>query len=152
MPANKTENNPAGSPQIYRDYNFKLILEGASSEGHFTEVSPICARVTNIPYREGGANQIVHQLAGPVEYEPVTLRYGITDSRMLWDWMDTAMRGVPTRRNVSIVMLKPDGSDGVRWDLNTAWPILWRGAPLDALAKEVAIETLVLVYEELKRS
>jgi len=140
----------AKQPQVFRNYNFKLLLEGQSG-GHFTHCSGMGVRIENIPYREGGAGQIVHQLAGPVSYSPVTLRYGITDSPTMWQWLNPAMRGMPTRRNVSIIMLQPDGKDGVRWDLNAAWPIEWRGAPLDALGKEVAVDTLVLVYEELNR-
>ena len=37
----------------------------------------------------------------------------------------------------------------LRWDLINAWPSEWRGAPLDALGREVAIESLTLVFETL---
>lgn len=138
-------------PDIYRDYNFKLLLSGTSG-GHFTQCSGIGIKVNPIAYREGGNAQIVHQLAGPVEYSPIILRYGLTDSAELWQWMQKAIDGRPERKNVSIVMLKADGQDGVRWDLEFAWPMEWRAAPLDAMGREVAIESLCLVYERLNRS
>ena len=57
------------------------------------------------------------------------------------------------RRNVSILMLGTDGiTEVLRWDLINAWPSEWRGAPLDALAREVAIESVTLVYESLARA
>ncbi|WP_428262849.1 phage tail protein [Haliangium sp.] len=133
----------------YRGYNFRLLIDNA--DARFVYCSGLGVNVEAIPYREGGRAQIVHQLAGPVEYSPVTLRYGLTDSPALWSWFEKAMAGTPERKMVSIVMLKPDGSDGVRWDLVGAWPAAWHGAPLDALGREVAIESLRIVYEEIKR-
>lgn len=136
----------------YRGYNFSLIIDGVS-EGHFTECSGLGAKVAPIRYREGGNAQIVHQLVGPVEYAEVTLRYGLTNSPELWAWFMSAVHGTPQRKNVSIVMLTAGGiGEGLRWNLNDAWPTEWRGAPLDALGKEIAIETLALVYESLTRA
>jgi phage tail-like protein len=82
----------------------------------------------------------------------VTLRYGLTASAELWTWMLAAVRGSVERRNVSILMLDSTGSqEVVRWNLTNAWPSRWRGAPLDALNREVAIESLTLVFETLQR-
>lgn len=135
----------------YRAYNFKLEIQGVA-EGHFTECTGMGVKVHAIPYRQGGVNQVVHQLPGPVEYGHVTLRYGLTDSAELWAWFMTAVDGNVERRNVSIVMLGNDGVEEVlRWDLINAWPSEWRGAPLDAMNREVAIENLTLVFETLKR-
>jgi phage tail-like protein len=50
-------------------------------------------------------------------------------------------------------MLDTDGvTEVLRWDLINAWPSEWHGAPLDALAREVAIESLTLVFESLQRA
>ena len=50
-------------------------------------------------------------------------------------------------------MLQTDGvTEVMRWDLINAWPAEWRGAPLDALAHEVAIESVTLVFESLQRA
>jgi phage tail-like protein len=135
----------------YRTFNFKLQIQGVT-EGHFTECSPLSARVEAIPYREGGDVRLVRQLAGPVEYEPVTLRYGLTASSELWNWFQESVSGMPRRQNVSVLLLGPDGvAEVLRWDLESAWPSAWRGAPLDARGREVAIESLTLVFETLTR-
>jgi phage tail-like protein len=136
----------------YRAYNFKLIIQGVT-EGHFTQCTGLGVKVEAIKYREAGNNQVVRRIPGRVEYDDVILRYGLSDSRDLWDWLMTAVNGEVERKNVSIAMLGPEGSEEVlRWDLINAWPSQWRGAPLDALSHEMAIESLVLVFDRLERS
>lgn len=136
----------------YRAYNFKLEIQGVT-EGHFSECSGMAVRVPSIPYREAGAGQVVHRLPGPIDYGEITLRYGLTSSTQLWTWFQTAVNGQVERRNVSIVMLGDDGSTPVtQWNLINAWPCEWRGALLDALGREAAIESITLVFETLNRS
>lgn len=135
----------------YRAYNFKLDIQGVT-QGHFTGCSGLGVRVSALRYREGGSANMVHRLPGPVEYADAVLRYGLTESQDLWNWFMTAVQGRVERRNVSIVLLDSDAATEVtRWNLFNTWPAEWRGAPLDALGREVAIETLTLVYETLER-
>lgn len=136
----------------YRAYNFKLEIAGVA-EGHFAECSGLEVKVHAIPYREGGNTQVVHRVPGPVEYGDITLRYGLTSSREMWDWFFAGVSGKVDRRHVSIVMVDNDGrTEVMRWNLVDAWITGWRGAPLNALEKEVAIETMTLVYESLERA
>jgi phage tail-like protein len=136
----------------YRAYNFKLEIQGVS-QGHFTECTGLGIKIGDIKYREGGTSQTVLRLPGPVDYGDVTLRYGLTSTTELWNWFKTALAGKVERRNVSVVMLDSDGvTEVLRWNLVNAWPSQWRGAPLDALGNEAAIETLTLVFESLDRA
>jgi phage tail-like protein len=136
----------------YRAYNFKLIIQGVA-EGHFTECTGIGVKVQVIKYREGGNNQVIHSIPGPVEYADITLRYGLTASRELWEWLMTAVNGKVQRKNVSIVLLDSDGiTEVMRWDLLNSWISEWHGTILNAMHREVAIESLTLVYETLQRA
>jgi phage tail-like protein len=136
----------------YRAYNFKLLIEGVT-EAHFTQCSGPGVKVEAIKYREAGNNQVVRRIPGQVDYGDITLRYGLTSSRDLWDWFLTAVNGNVERKNISIVMLASDGATEVlRWNLVDSWPSEWRGAPLDALSQEVAIESLTLVFESMDRA
>lgn len=155
-PAPQPAETPSQAPGTFKDpygaYNFKLVIQGVT-EGHFTQCSGLGVRVEAIKYREGGTSQVVHRLPGRVEYPDLTLRYGLTQSRELWLWLDSAMKGAVQRRNVSIVVLDQDGvTEAVRFNLINAWPSGWIGAVLDALSNEVAIEELTLVYETLERA
>ena len=150
-PAQPSGAQPGVWVDPYRAYNFKLIIQGVT-EGHFVDCSGMGVRVHPIRYQEGGSN-VVHRIPGPLDYGDITLRYGLTASRDLWDWFLAAVEGRVERRNVSVLMLATDGvTEVLRWDLINAWPCEWRGAPLDALAREVAIESLTLVYESLQRA
>jgi phage tail-like protein len=134
-----------------RSYNFKLLINGVT-EGHFTEVGGLGVQVERIAYREGGNNAQVRAIPGRVTYAAVTLRFGLTSSHELWEWLMNAVNGKVHRRHVSIVMLDPSGSTEVlRWNLINAWPQEWYGAPLNAMSQELAIETLVLAHEGLHR-
>ena len=135
----------------YRAYNFKLVIQGVTM-GHFVECTGLGVRVAALRYQEGGGH-VVHRIPGPVDYGDVTLRYGLTSSTELWTWFMTGVEGHVERRNVSVLMLDTDDvTEALRWDLINAWPSEWRGAPLDALGREVAIESMTLVFESLQRA
>jgi phage tail-like protein len=133
----------------YRAYNFKLLINNITN-GHFTEVSGLEISIQRLSYREAG-NDRVRAIPGQVDYEPVTLHFGLTSSRELWDWLDAAAKGRVSRRNVSIVLLDAAGTTEVlRWNMINAWPTRWRGAHLNTLGQEIAIESLALAYEGLE--
>jgi phage tail-like protein len=146
---------PAASPgnlvDPYRAYNFKLLINNVT-EGHFTEVSGLGVKVETIAYREAGNHSVVRAIPGRVTYTPVTLRFGLTSSVDLWEWLMTAVEGKVNRRNISIVMLDSSGSaEALRWNLANAWPQEWYGSPLDAMSRELAVETLVLAHDGIQR-
>lgn len=153
MPQTTTTAPQAAAPvDPYRAYNFKLEIQGVTA-GHFTEVSGFDISVQAIPYREAGVSQVVRQIPGQVEYGAITLRYGLTSSSELWEWFMNSVRGKVERRNVSIVMVGSDGvAEVMRYNLNNAWPSRWRGAALDALGREMAIESLTLAFDTLERA
>ena len=143
---------PGSFEDPYRAYNFRLEIQG-QIEGYFTEVSGLSARVEALQFREGGSGRLVHRLPGRVDYGDVTLKYGLTSSARLWDWMMTIASGSAVRKNVSILLLNNEGSaEQVRWNLNQAFPTEWRGTPLDALSQKVAIESMTLVFNTLDRA
>lgn len=136
----------------YRAYNFKLEIQGITA-GHFTECRGFDVEVQAIKYRQGGVNEVVHRIPGPVNYGDIELRYGLTESRELWDWFMGAVKGKVTRKNISILLLDSQGvSEVMRWDCINAWPSRWRGAPLNALDHALAIESLTIVFETLERA
>jgi phage tail-like protein len=145
---------PAAQPgnvvDPYRAYNFKLVIQGVV-QGHFTKVEGLGLKIDRILYRSGGENSTVRVIPGQVEYTPVTLKYGLTDSTEMLQWLFKAVDGKVERRNVSIAMLNDAGSVEVRrWNLLGAWPCDWFGAPLDALGKDLAIESLSIAYDRLE--
>ncbi|MFF5174633.1 phage tail protein [Micromonospora sp. NPDC000089] len=148
MPTTATP-QPGAPVDPYRAYNFKLLINGITN-GHFTEVSGLGMTIHREPYREAG-NDRIRAIPGQVDYEPVTLHFGLTPSRDLWDWVNAAAKGTVSRRNVSVVLLDAAGTTEVlRWNLINAWPMRWRGAHLHTLSQEIAIVALTIAYEGLE--
>ena len=148
MPTTATP-QPGAPVDPYRAYHFKLLINGITN-GHFTEVSGFEVAIPALSYREAG-NERIRAVPGQVEYAPVTLHFGLTSSRELWDWVNAAAKGTVNRRNVSVVLLDPAGTAEVlRWNMINAWPTRWRGAHLNTLSQEIAIEALTLAYEGLE--
>lgn len=145
------DNQPGNVTDPFRTYNFRISLGGERNSCFFTECEGLGVKVEAIPYREGGAGHLTRYVPGRVEYAQVTLRFGVTQSALLWNWMQASIEGKVERENISIVMVNADGSDGFHWNLSRAWPTEWRAARLDALSQGIAIESLTLAYEELER-
>ena len=136
----------------FRAYHFNIEIEGVVA-AQFTQCTGVSARVERIAYRSGNEGQSVHQLAGNVDYDPLVLRYGVTADVGLWQWMKASLDGTVVRKPISIIHLSPDGmTEQSRYNLFESWPCEWRAAPLDAMSREVAIETLTIVYEKLERA
>jgi phage tail-like protein len=151
-PTNGAPKGVGAHADPYRAYNFTLELDG-KVEGYFTSCCGLEVSVEPIQYREGGDGRTVHFLAGPVDYGKITLKYGLSDSKAIWDWLMSAVGGTPQRKDISLIMQGPDGAgERLRWNLYDSWPCAWRGAPLDALGKEIAIESLTVVCERVERA
>lgn len=141
---------------IFRNYNFVVSMV-PGGDAYFSEVEGLSIAVSKIPYRVGGSSgngvTPVRKLPGQVEYGDVTLRWGLTADRAIWDWMMKTVNGEVERRTVAIIVRSPNGgAEQTRWTLADAWPCLWRGAKFDGLGQGVAIETLVLAHEGLIRA
>ena len=141
---------PLVPSEMYRNYNFLLRVE--SAEVKFTECIGLGVRIEPIRYRESGNSGVVRALPGPVAYSEVILRYGVTSSRDLWNWLKATAEGTVQRKPVSIVQLGNNGTEqAVTWALDRAWPCQWSGVPFDALGRDAAIEELRLAFDHLER-
>jgi phage tail-like protein len=137
---------------IFRAYNFVLDIQGMRA-GYFTEISGLRMDIEVISYREGGAGPAERKLPGRVSYGPICLKWGLTQSKDLWNWLETTIRGEVERKEVSIILLKPDGmQEDTRWNLHNTWISCWRGAKLNAICHDAAIESVTFVYEGLERA
>ena len=136
----------------FRNFNFVLQIQDVTAAA-FSHCSGLGVRIHPVRFREAGPSQIVRSLTGPVDYAEVVLRYGLTQSMDLWNWLLASMRGTVQRRHVSIIMIEADGAtQAMRWNLMNAWPCEWRGAPLDTLGREAAIEEIRLAFDQLERA
>ena len=135
----------------YRGFNFLVEIDGITRAG-FQECSGLDSSTDLVEYREGADPNHKRKLTGLNTFSNITLKWGITDSDELWQWRQSAVNGVPERKNGSIILLDSTGSEKVRWNFHNAWPTKWTGPSFNATDNNVAVETLELAHEELTKA
>jgi len=141
-----TRNDP------YLSFSFLVEIEGLIVGG-FTEVSGLQVETEIEDYREGGLNEYVHRLAGPVRYPAnLTFKHGLTDADVLWSWYQQVAHGIIRRKNGSILLRDSSGVGVWRWNFVGAYPVKWIGPELRAGTAEVAVETLELAHRGLSKA
>ena len=143
---------PTGKRQDpYSNFNFLVEIDGITRAA-FHEVSGLDSSIDVVEHREGGENITNRKLPGAVKYSNITLKWGLTDDRELYDWHRQCINGTVQRKNGSVVLLDRAGNEKVRWNFQNAWPSKWTGPSFSAEGNDVAIETLELAHEFLERA
>jgi phage tail-like protein len=135
----------------YRGYNFLVEIDGITQAG-FQEVSGLDASTDPIDYREGNDPNHVRKLPGLNKYTAITLKRGITDSDELWKWYQSVAAGKAERKNGSIVLLDDTGQERLRWNFAGAWPSKWSGPSFNSASNAIAVETLEITHEEVRKA
>jgi phage tail-like protein len=133
----------------YRAYNFLVDIDGIAVAG-FREVSGLSGDGEVISYREGTDTILtVRKLPGLRRFANITMRRGMTTSRLLWQWRLTTLRGATQRRNGSILLRDEQQKTVAEWRFENGWVMRYEGPTLNATANEVAIETIEIAHEGL---
>ena len=137
----------------YRNSQFKLEIQGIVQAG-FAEVSVPDSTSDAVEYREGTDPLTLRKLAGMTKYGNITLKWGLADSKEIWDWRKLVIDGkmADARRNGAIVILDTEGNEVIRWNFINGWPSKYDPADLNAKGNDVAIETLEITHEGLDRA
>jgi phage tail-like protein len=136
----------------YRNFNFLVEIDGITQAG-FSDCTGFGANTDPIEYREGGMPEnTVLKLPGQTKYSNITLKWGLTDSRELYDWYRDVVKGKIERKSGSIILIDLEGNEKVRWNFFEAWPTKWDSVDFSAKGTDVAIETLELAVEKVERA
>lgn len=135
----------------YKNFKFKLEIDNIVQAG-FSECSGFGSNIEVIEYREGGDSSTVRKLPGKVSYPDIMLKWGITDSRELYDWHRAAVNGEIQRKNGSIVLQDDVGDEKVRWNFTKAWPSKYDAPDFNAKGNDIAIDALTISCEGLVRA
>jgi phage tail-like protein len=134
----------------FRAFNFLVEIDGITRAA-FRECSGLDSSQAPIDYREGGDQLTARKLPGLNTYSNISLKWGITSDAELWEWREKATDGKVERKNGSIILLDQTGVEKMRWNFIDGWPTKWTGPTFNATANEVAVETLEIVHEGIKR-
>lgn len=137
-----------------RNMRFRLDIDGISQIG-FSEVAIGETSTDAIDYREGTDPGHVRKLSGLTKYGNITLKWGVTDSRALYEWHSkvAASGSRDSRKDVTITVMDEDGqTPKASFSVSQAWPVKYDPSDLNAKGNEVFIEVLELVNEGIERT
>jgi phage tail-like protein len=132
----------------YLNFNFRVEIDGVQVAA-FHECSGLESSIDIIEHREGGGP--IRKLPGNNKFANIVLKRGLTDNRDLYDLHLQALDGQITRKSGSIILMNRADQEVARWNFEQAWPAKWTGPSLTAEGNDVAIETLELAHEGIRR-
>jgi phage tail-like protein len=105
----------------YNNFNFLVEIDGITRAA-FQEASGFDSAIDVVEHREGGENTTVRKLPGMTKYSNITLKWGATDDRDLYDWHRQWVTGDPAaaRKNGSVILPSIAGQEKVRWNFVNA--------------------------------
>jgi phage tail-like protein len=134
-----------------------LSTAGTRSYAGFSEVSGLELTMTVEDYEAGGINDTLLRFPGRIRWSNLTLKRGIVgrrdplDDSDLWTWFNDYLEGRGTRKDGLVTLLKPNGDPVHVWSFRNGLPAKWSGPALNAGRSEVAIETLEIAHEGIRR-
>ncbi|MBI5025187.1 MAG: phage tail protein [Nitrospirae bacterium] len=136
----------------YINFMFMVEIDGIAQAG-FSECIIGDTTIDSIEYREGNEPTTVRKLSGLTKYGNIILKWGITDSMDLYNWIKKVIESGAEgeRKNMSIIIMDEAGNGKVRWDIVNAWPVRYKPSDLKAKGNEVSIETIEIAHEGLIR-
>jgi len=136
----------------YKNYRFLLEIDGLVQAG-FKEVTIPDSSQDPIEYREGTDQPTVRKLPGLIKYGNISLKVGLTDSMELYNWRKLVEEGKTDEyyKNMAIILIDEQGESKSRWEFSKAWPTKYDAPDLNATDNNIAIESIDVAHEGMKR-
>jgi phage tail-like protein len=135
----------------YKGFRFRVEIDGIQ-QAAFAECSGLGSQIEVVEYRDGTDPNAVRKLPGKITYPDIVLRWGVTDSKELYNWHRAVINGDLQRKNGSVILLDDQGQEKIRWIFFEAWPSKWEGPTLNARSDRVAIEGLTITCERQEQA
>lgn len=136
----------------YRNFRFRLEIDGLDA-GSFSEVSGFDATMDVVEYRAGDDPAITPtKLPGLIKYGNITLKWGSSETMVLYDWLIDITEGTIEKKTVTLTALDEEGNPAASWRCINAWPVKYTAPDFNGTSSEVAIETIELAHEGLTRT
>ncbi len=134
----------------YGKFRYKVEIDGLEAGG-FSEASGFDASIDVIEYREGDMVQTPMKLPGLKKYGNITLKQGVADSMVMYEWMIAGVEGEVERKTITITILDETETATASWQVINAWPAKYTAPDFNATTSEVAIESLEIAHEGMTR-
>lgn len=141
---------PGQRKDPYGAFRFQVEIDNLIAGG-FSEVTGLSVTTEVERKTFGGENDFEHVFVKCTKFSDITLKHGITDPDIFWEWYGKVINGNIERKNGSIYLLDNEGSRSLEWQFYDAFPIKWDGPSLNATTNAIAVESLVLAHHGLSR-
>lgn len=138
----------AGYP--HGKFRYKVEIDGLDAGG-FSEVSGFDASIDVIEYREGDMVQTPMKIPGLKKYGNITLKQGLADSMVLYEWVIAGVNGAVDRKTITITLLDEEEAPAASWQVINAWPTKYTAPDFNATSSEIAIESVEIAHEGMTR-
>jgi phage tail-like protein len=131
----------------YKNYNFLIKWEG-KYVARFRDVKIDASAVEVVEVRDGTEPGVMSKVPGVRKTADVTLKRGVIDSTVFWNWIQAVVKRAPNmRRDIELAVLGDHGRELAHFVLGNAWPVKYVSADFKAKGSDVAIEELELTNE-----
>lgn len=97
--------------QPYRNFRFQVEI-GDLEAGGFSEVTGFDATFDVVEYREGDYEITPMKMPGLMKYGNITLKQGVANNTVLYDWLISTLNGDIQLKTVTISLLNEAGEVG----------------------------------------
>ena len=132
-------------------FRYKVEIDGLDAGG-FSEVTGFDASIDVIEYREGDDTTTPRKLAGLKKYGNITMRQGLVDSTVMYDWIMEGVNAALDRKTITVTLLDEEGNPAAAWQVINAWPMRYTAPDFNASASEGAIESMEIAHEGVTRT
>ena len=138
----------AGYP--HGKFRYKVEIDGLEAGG-FSEASGFDASIDVMEYREGDMVQTPMKIPGLKKYGNITLKQGVADSMVMYEWMIAGVEGEVERKTITITILDATETAAASWQVINAWPTKYTAPDFNATSSEIAIESIEIAHEGMTR-
>ncbi|MCI8991432.1 MAG: phage tail protein [Eubacterium sp.] len=131
-------------------FRYKVEIDGLEAGG-FSEASGFDASIDVIEYREGDMVQTPMKIPGLKKYGNITLKQGVADSMVMYEWMIAGVEGEVERKTITITILDETETAAASWQVINAWPTKYTAPDFNATSSEIAIESMEIAHEGMTR-
>ena len=141
------------NPAVGFHFRVEFDLDGVTdNDFRFQEVSGLTTEVGVEMLDEGGENRFSHRLPGRTKYGNLVLKRGHIDDSALIDWFRAGVEDLDiTPTSVIVSLLNDEHMPLTSWAFVNAWPMKFTTSAFNATSNALAVDTIELGYQYLRR-
>lgn len=130
-------------------FYFTVLLDNIPA-GDFVGIDGMGRSIEPYEYKELGKNDAPHVLVGQGKNNQITLKWGLMNRQVLYDWVQAVKPSGSFRKDVIVMQLSRQKLPIRIYTISGAWPVEWKAAPLSSLDSNMCVEEVTLVYDSIE--